>query len=101
MLSGSFCSHYSTWWRTMSEHIITPRTYIAVCLLLLLLTGVTVTASLVDLGAWNLVLALGIAGLKASLIVLYFMHARYGSPLVRMVILAALLWLGILIAGTL
>lgn len=85
----------------MSEHIIPVRTYVVVCLVLLLLTATTVVASTIDLGAWSLVVALGIAALKGSLVVLYFMHARQSPILIRMVILAALLWLGILMVGTL
>jgi len=38
-------------------------------------TYVTVRAAFVDLGKMNIVLALGIATIKATLVVLYFMHA--------------------------
>jgi cytochrome c oxidase subunit 4 len=46
------------------------------------------------------VAALAIAGLKAALITLYFMHARWSSSLTWLVIVAGLVWLGILLAGT-
>lgn len=67
---------------------------------LLLLTLSTYLIAFVDLGVGNLVIALVIAAAKASLIVLYFMHARYSNKLTWIVICAALLWFGILFTLT-
>lgn len=67
---------------------------------LLVLTLSTYLAALVDLGVGNLIVALLIAAAKASLIVLFFMHARYSSKLIWIVIGAALLWFGILFTLT-
>lgn len=67
---------------------------------LLVLTLSTYLAALVDLGIGNLIVALLIAAAKASLIVLYFMHARYSNRLIWIVIGAALLWFGILFTLT-
>lgn len=67
---------------------------------LLLLTLSTYLLALVDLGIGNLIVALVIAAAKASLIVLYFMHARYSDQLTRIAIGAALLWFGILLVLT-
>ncbi len=67
---------------------------------LLLLTLSTYLVAFVDLGVGNLIVALLIAAAKASLIVLYFMHARYSSKLIWIVIGAALLWFGILFTLT-
>lgn len=85
----------------MPQHIISPKTYFAVCVALLALTAVTVGASFLELGPLHTVVALAIAVAKAVLIILYFMHMRYSSGLTRLVLLAGLLWLGILIVGTL
>ena|SRR5258708_10855011 len=85
----------------MSEPIISTRTLLIVCGALLLLTALTIGASFVNLGAFHTPVALGIAAAKAILILLYFMHLRYSSGLTRIVIVAGLLWLGILLAGTL
>ena len=68
---------------------------------LLFLTLATYLLAMIDLGAWNLVIALVIAAMKASLIVLYFMHARYSEWLTWLVIGAGLLWMGILFSLTL
>lgn len=67
---------------------------------LLLLTLSTYLAALVDLGIGNLIVALLIAAAKASLIILYFMHARYSDNLTRIAIAAALLWFGIMFVLT-
>ena len=52
---------------------------------LLVLTGVTVAVAYQDLGRWSAVAALGIAGLKGTLVVLYFMHVRYSSRLIGLI----------------
>ena len=85
----------------MTEKIITDTTYLLVLAGLLVLTVSTYGVAKVDLGRLNLVAAMVIAGAKASLVALYFMHARYSSKMTRIVILAGLCWLGILLTLTL
>ena len=81
---------------------VTPvRTYLFVAVGLLALTAATYFAALVNLGPWNGVVALGIAALKATLIVLFFMHVRHSTGLTRLVIVLGLAWLALLIVGTL
>jgi cytochrome c oxidase subunit 4 len=85
----------------MAEHVVvSPRVYFAVFATLLLLTGATVWVASLNLGAYNLVVALMIAVLKASLVVLYFMHVRYSPKLIWLVVVASLAWLALLILGT-
>jgi cytochrome c oxidase subunit IV len=80
------------------EHVIVPtRTYFAIFGSLMVLTVLTVGAAFVDLGVMNSVLALSIAIVKATLVVLFFMHLKYSSRLVWVVGGAALFWLGILL----
>jgi cytochrome c oxidase subunit 4 len=57
---------------------------------LLVLTVVTVGASYFDFGKLNLWVALLIAGLKASLVVYFFMHLRWDRPLNSVIFLSAL-----------
>lgn len=83
------------------ESIVSTRTLVLVCATLLALTGVTVGVSFLDLGALRAPIGLAIAGVKATLILLYFMHVRHSSGLTRLVVAASILWLGILLAGTL
>ena len=82
-----------------SEHIVSPVVYVGVFLALMVLTGLTVFASTVDLGMWNTPVALLIAITKAVLVVLFFMHVKYSSRLVSLAVGAAMLWLLLLIAG--
>jgi len=63
---------------------------------LIILLATTMSVSLVHMGALNPVLNLGIAAAKAGLIFWVFMHLREMPPLVRLVSVAALLWLAIL-----
>ena len=85
----------------MAEKIVPDTTYLMILVLLLALTVATYGAARIDLGRLNFVTAMIIAGVKASLVVLYFMHARYSSRLTRVVIGAGLGWLAILITLTL
>jgi len=85
----------------MSEHIVHPRVYITIFLALMLGTGLTVLAAFRDFpGPLNAVVALTIAVVKATLVILYFMHVRYSSRLVWLIISAALFWLAIMFALT-
>jgi cytochrome c oxidase subunit 4 len=67
----------------------------------MVLTAATVGAAYVNLGAFNIVVALAIATLKATLVVLYFMHARYSPKRTQLVIVCAVFWLAIMLALTL
>src|ERR671933_172870 len=82
------------------EHVIPRRTNLIICAVLLALTGLTIGLAFVNLGVLSTPVALGIAAAKAILISLYFMHLKYSFPQQRLTIAAALLWLAILIAGT-
>ncbi len=67
---------------------------------LMLLLGLTVLAAHWNLGALSLLIALLIAGLKAALVVWYFMHVRFASKLTRLFSVAALAWLALLMGLT-
>lgn len=85
----------------MSEKVISQSTYLMVLVGLLVLTLGTFGAAKLDLGKMNFIVALLIAGGKASLVVLFFMHAKYSERLTRIVIGAGLMWLAILMTLTL
>ena len=86
----------------MSEHIVQPRVYITIFLALLVGTGLTVVAAKTDFpGPLNVIVALTIAVVKATLVILYFMHVRYSARLIWLVIGSALFWLAIMFALTL
>ena len=67
----------------------------------MVLTVITVLVAQVDLGALNNIVALSIAVLKATLVVLYFMHVRYSSRLTWVFVIAGFFWLAILMVLTL
>ena len=84
-----------------SEHLVSPAIYVAIFLALIVGTGLTVWAAFQNFGAFNIVIALGIATMKATLVVLYFMHARYSPKRTQLVIVCAVFWLAIMLALTL
>ncbi len=83
----------------MSEHIVSSKLYWAIWIVLIFLTGLTAGIATVDLGRFNTVIALLIASIKATIVVLFFMHVKYTSEkLTKMVIVTAMFWLLILLA---
>jgi len=87
----------------MSEQVHTAvpyRTFLIVWALLLILTAVTVAVSRIHLGALNIWVALGIASLKSSLVIFYFMHLKYERLIFKIFLLIALVTLAIFIGLT-
>ncbi len=85
----------------MSQHVAEIRTYVKVYLALMGLLALTVVAAYVNLGPLNFPVTMVIAVIKAVMIVLIFMHVRWGDRLTWVFSGAAFLWLAILIALTL
>ena len=83
------------------HHIIGPSTYILVYVTLLILTCVTVGAAFVDLGVLNPIIAVGIACIKATVVILFFMHVFYQSRLIKLTVAAGFFTFLILITMTL
>jgi cytochrome c oxidase subunit 4 len=79
---------------------ISLGTYRTVFTALMVLTAVTVTVAFIDLGALNNVVALGIACLKATLVLVYFMHLRYSSTLTRVAVATGVVFFVLLVAFT-
>ena len=83
----------------MSEHVLSSKLYYGIWITLMVLTVVTATVATVDLGRFNVVVALFIASVKALLVILFFMHVKYTSEkLTKMVIVASIFWLFLLLA---
>ncbi len=68
---------------------------------LMILTLITVAVAFQDFGIFNNIIALTIAGIKTTLVVLFFMHVKYESKLTKLFTAAGFIWLAILIAFTL
>lgn len=88
------------------QHVVPLPIYYAVFAALMVLTYVTVQAAHVDLGhpevlgtkvPMNVILALLIACTKASLVVLFFMHVKYSTRLIQLVVVGSLVWLALLL----
>ncbi len=78
------------------SHIVPISLYVAIWASLIVLTALTVFAASVDLGIFNVVVALVIATIKGTLIVLFFMHLRYSTKLTMVTVVAAIFFLFIL-----
>ena len=83
------------------DSVIPVRVHVVVWLVLLLLAGINLGLSQLRLGGWSGALSLLIAALQALLIAMFLMHLRWSPAVVRIIAVAALLWLVILIVGTL
>jgi cytochrome c oxidase subunit 4 len=82
-------------------HVVPRKIYFAVAAALMVLLVLTYAMAQVDLGPFNIVVALAIAFLKAGLVVTFFMEAKWSSRLVWLVAGSGLLWLFLLIGGIL
>ncbi|OGP06146.1 MAG: hypothetical protein A2Z91_06175 [Deltaproteobacteria bacterium GWA2_38_16] len=76
------------------------KTYLAVVVSLLILTVITVTTSYFNFGIFNIVVAMAIASIKASLVCLYFMHLKYDNKFNQVVFISAFIFLAIFIGLT-
>jgi len=79
-------------------HIVPFSILFGVFAALTVLTVVTYMASLVDFGEFNLIVALAIAVVKASLVVLFFMHLRWDKPFNAIVFVGCLIFVGLFIS---
>jgi cytochrome c oxidase subunit IV len=68
------------------NHIVSPMVYFVILCSLLLGTAITIGASYLDWGPWNPVVAIAIACTKATLVVLFFMHIKYSSKLMKLTV---------------
>lgn len=83
------------------DHVVPPRIYLIVGSSLLVLTGLTVAASYVEMGVFNPIVALAIAVIKATIVVLFFMHVKYSSKLTKLTVAGGLFTFLVLISLTL
>jgi cytochrome c oxidase subunit 4 len=83
------------------HHIVTPVTYAIVFASLLIGTAITVGAAYVDLHIFNPIVALAIACTKAVIVILFFMHVKYQSKLVKLTVISGFFTFLVLITMTL
>lgn len=90
-------SHDATHGKSVG-HIVPLSLLVKVFGGLIVLTVITVAASYVDFGELNLVVALAIAVVKASLVVLFFMHLLWDKPFNAIVFVGCLIFVGLFIS---
>ena len=79
------------------SHAVPLRVLAAVWGTLMILTWVTVSATKIDAGGFNIVIALGIAVVKSAYVALYFMHLRYDRPFNAVILISALAFVALFI----
>ena len=80
----------------MADSELSVRGVLGIFGLLLMLVALTIGLSLMDLGSWGLPVAMLLAGIKAVLIALYFMHLRWARPLTWAIVGTGVYIVGIL-----
>ncbi|HEY7186872.1 MAG TPA: cytochrome C oxidase subunit IV family protein [Vicinamibacterales bacterium] len=84
----------------MSGHVSPKSTYYAIFGALMVLTIVTIAVAYQPLGSWNFPVAISIAITKATLVILFFMHAKYSSNLTKLFVGTAFFFLFIMLTLT-
>ena len=85
---------------TSLAHVVEVRVLLGVFGALMALTAITVAVSYFDFGVFNLVVAMGVATIKAALVALWFMHLRYESGLHAFIFLVGVAFLGLFLVIT-
>lgn len=73
----------------MSEektHIVPYKTQVIVLFALLVLTGITVAVTRLEFGALNTLIAMLVAGIKATIVLAWYMHLKYEKRLLPMLV---------------
>ncbi len=68
----------------VEHHIASPLSYITIFLCLMVLTAATVWVATFDLGFFNFAVAIAIAVVKATLVILYFMHLKFSPAQIKL-----------------
>ena len=84
-----------------APHVVSPRAFMAVLGALLTLTVLTVVVSRFNFGDFNLLIAMAIAALKASMVIAVFMHLRWDTPINSIYFLGAFVFVSLLFIFTL
>ena len=78
-------------------HVAPKSLYYSIFGALMVITIITVEVATHNFGALNFPVAIGIAITKATLVILFFMHAKYSSTLTKMFVGTAFFFLFILL----
>lgn len=81
-------------------HVVDSRVLLRVFAALVVLTAITVAVSYFNFGPFNLLVAMGVATIKASLVALYFMHLRYDGAFNAFIFVVGVAFLGLFLVIT-
>jgi cytochrome c oxidase subunit 4 len=84
----------------MSGHTISRNRYFLIFAALIVLLVLTISMAYIDLGPFNIFVAITIAIIKAVLVILYFMHVRYNNRVTWVFVSAGFFWLLIMFTLT-
>lgn len=82
------------------HHILPLKVYLGVGAALLVLTAITVGISYFHFGAFNLLVAMMVAAVKATLVALYFMHLKYDNKLYLFIFVSSVLFVAVFVIVT-
>jgi cytochrome c oxidase subunit IV len=85
----------------MNHHVEPVKSYFVIWVILIILTGTTLWVGELELGEWNVVVAVTIAVIKATLVALFFMHIKGSASITKIFVIAGLFWMSILFVLTL
>lgn len=85
----------------VEHHIVGPKIYGLILLALMAMTALTTGIAFVNLGVFSPIVAIAIACIKATLVILFFMHIKYSSRLMMMTVAAGFVTFLVLITMTL
>jgi cytochrome c oxidase subunit 4 len=80
----------------MSHPVVPIKIYVGIFLALIALTITTVGVSKVELGEYNFIVAMTIAVIKGTLVVLFFMHVKQSTSMTKLFVVAGFFWMAIL-----
>lgn len=81
-------------------HVCSSQTFMGILLTLLFLTFITVYISRFDFGSANMLIAMAVAAVKASLVVAIFMHMLWDTTINKIFFISSFLFLGLLFLFT-
>lgn len=82
------------------RHIVSSKTFVLVWIALLCLTGLTIKAAQLRMGAWSMFANLMIASTKAGLVLWFFMHLKYEKLMLKLLLLVPIVTITIIIGLT-
>jgi len=83
-----------------NHHIVPYKAYFLILGILVILTGISVAVTQIDLGTLTIGIALLLATIKSSLVLIYFMHLKFENSFFTFMVIGVILLLGLVIFVT-